>query len=163
MATINPIYAVILALVCPREFVRRSVGHDIAFEFERNPDLLKTYPDRQFPEDRRKAYEELSWERTRKIRGALWMAWWSTAVAVAFGFASGAVLAAAFGNAGSSAIAVLQATGAGIILAATLALLGWEIQSYKGQTLPEKANRWIFRAQYWLGTFLFVVSLRWGA
>ncbi len=43
----------------------------------------------------------------------------------------------------------------------TLALLGWEIQSYKGVSLPENVNRWLFRLQYWFGTFLFVLSLPW--
>ena len=50
---------------------------------------------------------------------------------------------------------------AGILLGATLSILGWEIQSYKGRTLPERVNRWLYRSLYVLGTFLLVLALSW--
>jgi hypothetical protein len=50
----------------------------------------------------------------------------------------------------------LQLVGGGLALLATLAVLGWEIQSFKGDTLPEEVNKSLFRSAYWLGTFLIV-------
>ena len=161
MPSVNPLTVTVLVLTCPTEFVRRSVQHDVAFEFEKNPDLLKTYPDRALPPDRARNFEDLAWERTRKIRAAFFVAFLSTVMAILAGVVVGTTLGTIAGKPSGVTVAILQVAGAGIILAATLAVLGWEIQSYKGQTLPEKVNRWLFRAQYWLGTFLLVVSLAW--
>ena len=161
MPSVNPITATVLVLTCPSEFVRRSVQHDVAFEFEKNQELLKLYPDRALPPDRAKNFEDLAWERTRKIREAFFVALFSTFIAVLVGVVAGTTLASIAGKPSGVTVAILQVVGAAIILAATLAVLGWEIQSYKGQTLPEKVNRWLFRAQYWLGTFVFVLSIAW--
>lgn len=161
MPSVSPITATVLVLTCPSAFVRRSVQHDIAFEFEKNQELLKLYPDRALPPERAKGFEDLAWERTRKIREAFFVALFSTFIAVLAGVVAGTTLGSVAGKPSVITVALLQVVGAAIILAATLAVLGWEIQSYKGQTLPEKVNRWLFRAQYWLGTFIFVVSMAW--
>jgi|ERR1043166_7917925 ABC-type dipeptide/oligopeptide/nickel transport system permease subunit len=161
MPSANPITSTILALARPSAFVRRAVKHDVAFEFEKNQELLKVYPDRSLPADRLKNFEDLAWERTHKIREALFVAFFSTVIAVVAGVVAGTTLGAITGTPSNVTVAILQVIGAAIILVATLAFLGWEIQSYKGQTLPEKVNRWLFRAQYWLGTFIFVLSVAW--
>lgn len=49
--------------------------------------------------------------------------------------------------------------GTGIILWATLGYLGWEIQSWKGETLPEQINRMWFRVLYIVGTLLLFISI----
>ncbi|MDY6961541.1 MAG: hypothetical protein V7774_09665 [Pseudorhizobium pelagicum] len=51
--------------------------------------------------------------------------------------------------------------GTVILLYATLALQGWNIQSFGGVTLTEQLNRWVFRCLYCLGTFLIVVGSAW--
>lgn len=56
---------------------------------------------------------------------------------------------------------ILQMTAATILLWATLALKGWDIQSWKGITFTERMNQWIFRSLYCFGTFLAVVSIVW--
>lgn len=157
----SPITATVPVLICPSAFVRRAVRHDIAFEFEKNQEWLKLYPDRALPPERFKKFEDLAWERTRKIREAFFTALFSTFIAVLAGVVAGTTLGSVAGKPSVITVALLQVVGAAIILAATLAVLGWEIQSYKGQTFPEKVNRWLFRAQYWLGTFIFVVSMAW--
>src|ERR1044071_6380318 len=82
MPSANPITSTILALARPSAFVRRAVKHDVAFEFEKNQELLKVYPDRSLPADRLKNFEDLAWERTHKIREALFVAFFSTVIAV---------------------------------------------------------------------------------
>lgn len=161
MPRANPLTATIQALISPEAFVRRSVRHDIESEFETNKELLKAHPDRVLPPDREKNIEDNARLRTTKIRTALFVAAFSTVLAVLAGVIAGSTLQDIYGRPSSMTLAVLQVLGAGIILTATLAVLGWEIQSYKGQSLPEKVNRWLFRAQYWLGTFLFVMSVAW--
>lgn len=49
--------------------------------------------------------------------------------------------------------------GTGIILWATLGYLGWEIQSWDGETLPDQINRIWFRWLYIAGTLLLFISI----
>jgi uncharacterized membrane protein AbrB (regulator of aidB expression) len=58
-------------------------------------------------------------------------------------------------------ISLLQAVAAGILLAATIGLVGWKIQTIGGKTFAENLNRRILRALYVLGTGLLVVTLAW--
>jgi hypothetical protein len=50
-----------------------------------------------------------------------------------------------------------------VLLWATLALRGWEVQSYSNATLTERVNQWIFRFLCCIGTFLFVAAIGWDA
>ena len=156
-----PIKAVFLLLFRPAKFVALSVLHDVTSEFETNKQFLEQYPNRELPPERLKNFEDNAWDRTKKIRAAFFGAVWSTALAVLVGVLVGCFANSRFGKPSGAILSVLQVSGAGMILVATLALLGWEIQSWKGRSLPEKTNRWLFRAQYWLGTVLFVFSLTW--
>ncbi len=53
----------------------------------------------------------------------------------------------------------LQITGTSLLLWGTLFVRGWEIQTYKGRTLVERVNQWIYRALYCAGTAILVSSL----
>jgi hypothetical protein len=161
METPNPVRALLALLVSPSRFVRLAVEHAIAQEFKTNKELLRAYPDRNLPPERRKEFERHAKERTDVIRRALFVAWVSTVLAIILGLLTGGLARILFGKPSAVVSAALQIGAGGIILAATLALLGWEIQSYKGTSLPEKVNRWLFRAQYCLGTTLFVFSFAW--
>ncbi|ESY56607.1 hypothetical protein X744_06005 [Mesorhizobium sp. LNJC372A00] len=63
---------------------------------------------------------------------------------------------------GSFALAVAASLGTAILLWATLALKGWEIQTWSGVTLTERVNLWWFRGLYWIGTVLVVMAAIWG-
>jgi hypothetical protein len=156
-----PIKAVFLLLFRPAKFVALSVFHDVTSEFETNKQFIEQYPNRELPPERLKNFEDNAWDRTKKIREAFFGAVWSTALAVVVGVLIACYASSWLGKPSGAIISLLQVAGTGIILVATLALLGWEIQSWKGHSLPEKANRWLFRTQYWLGTVLFVFSLSW--
>lgn len=77
------------------------------------------------------------------------------------GVALAKVLCWAYGRAGSSTIAGFQIASALLLLWATLAVLGWDIQTFKGGTLSEKVNQWIYRFLYCFGTVTLVISLAW--
>lgn len=161
MDKVHPVKAVMFALFRPARFVELSVIHDTALSFETNQQLLAKYPNRQLPPEEIKEVEKVVWERTKKIRGALFAAFWSTAIAILVGVLAGYSAGCVFGEPPAVLLSALQILGAGIILIATLALLGWEIETWKGRSLPEQVNRWLFRVQYWFGTTLFVFSLAW--
>lgn len=60
---------------------------------------------------------------------------------------------------------ILQYSGIGVLLWATLGKAGWSIQTMNGDTIPELVNEWVFRALYVIGSFLLAlaVSLTFGA
>lgn len=66
-----------------------------------------------------------------------------------------------FGPLSPGLSAVLQATGAGILLWATVWELGWDIRSFGGQTLAERAHQWLFRTLCVTGTFAFLLAYVW--
>ena len=57
--------------------------------------------------------------------------------------------------------AALQYTGIGLLLWATLGHVGWEIQTFKGTTTPERVNRWIYRSLHLIGSYLLAFSVSW--
>lgn len=143
----------------PRRFVELATHQSIASEFERNAQLLSAYPSRQLPPERVKALESQESERTRKIRAAYGKACLQTFASIVLGLVTGRLGTALLGPLPQWIESLLAVLSAAIVLTATLGLLGWEIQSWKGTTLPEQVNRALFRALYWLGTFLFAVSV----
>ena len=52
----------------------------------------------------------------------------------------------------------VQLLSGALFLWAVLALLGWEIQTWKGQTPAEELNKWAFRVLNCIGMFLLFAS-----
>lgn len=98
--------------------------------------------------------------RTVHIRTALCASFTAVALATAAGAITGLLAAKALGSPGTG-LTILQMVGAFLVLWATLAVRGWEIQSFAGATLEEQVNRWIYRSLYTVGTFLLIMSLFW--
>jgi len=137
------------------------VEHDLEREWETNAEWRSAYPDRRVPPEKTQNFRNLAASRTAKLRSAVFGSLVTTLAAVIAGFAAGALLHRLFGPAPSLLLGGLQLTGAGVLLGATLAEVGREIESWTQQTLAEKVNRWVFRTLYVLGTFVLVVSVGW--
>ncbi len=135
---------IVLLLFRPVRFVREAIDHDA-----------------RLPPAQNLTGERLTWDRVTRIRRSLATAFSLVVVSLGLGCVSGVALARAVGPARPAVVAFLQLVAAGIILGATLAVLGSEIWSYTGQTLPEKVNRWLYRVLYVVGTYLLVLSLTW--
>jgi hypothetical protein len=84
---------------------------------------------------------------------------WSVS-AVAVGFVFGVLGHWLFGES-MLAVNIVGALGGAILLWATMAVRGWDVQTFSGSTLTERVNRWIFRALYWIGTALLVMAAGW--
>ena len=54
---------------------------------------------------------------------------------------------------------ILQYSGIAVLLWATLAKVGWDVQTMNGNTIPELVNEWVFRFLYVIGSFLLVLSV----
>ena len=77
------------------------------------------------------------------------------------GFAIGRIAAANFGR--QDVVAALIGLLGGLLLfGATMAVQGWNIQTLKGISLPERLNQSIYRLLTVTGTMLIVVSGSWG-
>lgn len=76
------------------------------------------------------------------------------------GFAIGSLLGASIGPQLEFAIGIVV-VGTTILMWATLALQGWSIQSFEGNTLSERLNQWIFRTLFLIGTALISAGSVW--
>lgn len=77
------------------------------------------------------------------------------------GWLSGLLLARCLGPANPIVNRVLQYTGVGVLLWATLAKQGWNLQTWNGNTLPERIDRTVYRVMYVVGSWLLVLSVAW--
>jgi hypothetical protein len=86
-----------------------------------------------------------------------------TGGAILAGYFLGRGLKCSLGSANASLATLFQVVSAAAVLIATLAVRGWEIQSYAGTTLPERVNQWLARALFVFGTFFFSLFLGWAS
>lgn len=136
------VYAIFLLIFSARHFIEKAIDHDKAL----------TFPSSQLSQQA---------DDTRKIRRSLLFSLILVFISAGAGYLIGFFLHKVIGVVSPITISILQVFAATILLWATLSFLGWEIQSWKGQNLTEKVNRWIFRGMYCLATIILVVSLSW--
>lgn len=152
-----------LLLFFPSRFVRLATGETIKSEFNSNEQLKAQFPEEQLPPEKYKEFEEGILKSTNAVRHSFLVAFGWVFAAIAGGYLLGRLSGSILGSAPKLLINLLQLFAAGILLGATLGLVGWEIQTYGGNTLPEKTNRYLYRSLYIIGTVLLVVSLAWPA
>lgn len=99
--------------------------------------------------------------RINFVRRALGESLVLAATAALFGGFLGVCAAYVFGPS-RTVVTFLAVAGTAILLWGTLAVQGWEIQTFDGVTLTERVNRWIFRFLYWIGTAILVMAAAWG-
>lgn len=75
------------------------------------------------------------------------------------GYSGGLVFGMAYGCVGASTIVWLQIVGTSVLLWGTLFIRGWDIQTIGGVSLTERANQWIYRCMYCVGTAVLVASV----
>lgn len=161
MPLLLPIKVVFLLLVRPSAYIEFATKCEIENEFNNNNSFLEQYPLRQLPPEEQTKFRDSTKKRTNKIRASFFSASLFTLFAILFGISCGCLASWLIGKPFGVVIPVLQVLGAGVLLSATLALLGKSIESWGGGSIPEKTNVWLFKAQYWIGTAVIVFSLAW--
>lgn len=159
----NPLKGVLLIIFAPARFIRAAAQHAMESEFRSRPALLAEYPDATFPPERAAEFYANARTQTLSIRRALFGGITITLLTITVGFLTGLGLARAVGAPSKVVVYILQGVGAAVILGATLGEIGRKIETYGQDSLPERMNKYTFRALYVLGTFLFVVSVSWDA
>jgi hypothetical protein len=95
------------------------------------------------------------------VHDAFWLSLLLVVVSCIAGAVAGATAGDVFGPVSARVISAIQIVGALLLLWGTLFVRGWQIQTYKGITLIERVNQWIYRTLYCLGTGVLVASLTW--
>jgi len=90
---------------------------------------------------------------------AFWRSLGLVLLSALVGLITGVILGHQLGHASRAVVVSLQAAGAMFLLWGTLFVRGWEIQTLGGVTVPERINRWLYRALYCVGTAAIVCSL----
>lgn len=98
--------------------------------------------------------------RLKLVRGSFAQSLLWIAATGLVGFGLGRALWHQFGE-NNVAVLALATAGGLVLFGATMGVQGWDIQSFKGNTLPERINQWIFRSLTLLGTLLAVISGSW--
>jgi hypothetical protein len=104
---------------------------------------------------RSEKFSEQDAKRLKPVRRALVNSAGVVFFAVLLGGLVGSLLGGIFGCTTTGITNGLQIVGAGVLLWGTLFVRGWEIQTFGGETLSERVNRWIFRGLYLSGTAVF--------
>jgi hypothetical protein len=95
------------------------------------------------------------------VSKGFWVSLMLVIIAALVGAVAGVFFGAIFGHASANTVMCLQAVGAFLLVWGTLFVRGWEIQTWDGQTIEERVNRWIYRTLYFIGTVIIASSLTW--
>ena len=99
--------------------------------------------------------------RAHRVQRAFWRSFSLVCGSVAVGALLGLAARRAFKAPDPGGVVIVQAIGAGLLLWGTLFVRGWDIQTLGGVTLTERANQWVYRSLYCLGTGVISFSLTW--
>ena len=157
----NPIRGMLLLLFSPRRFVALAAEDAIKYEMNRAPEVRDPTTGR-YPADRCASIETSIRGQVATIRYGILSSIGITTGTIVAGALAGLMLRAACQPV-KWVVYALQAAGAAVILGATLAEVGRDIETWDRTTIPERVNSYTFRALYVLGTFLFVLSVAWDA
>jgi len=163
MKTKQIIAGTALLIFSPERFSEYATKAGVEQEFKDNKQLREAHPDGKAPPEVVAEWKKHNLDRANAIRSAFFSSLLITFSSIVIGIITGLLLKKQFGNPSTLITNVIQVFGVGILLSATLSVLGSKIGSYKGKTLAEHIDRSLFRWQYILGSFLFFLALSWSA
>lgn len=159
---VSRIRALALFFLRPRKFVEFSAEHDIAWTLSTESDLRARYLRGEYKPNTDE-HLDTAQQRSTALRRSLFHAGFVVLSAAVVGLVVGLIAQRLLGSLGSFASNVLQAFAVGIILWATLWQLTRDLQSFGGNSLPERVHGWVFNALYTLGTIVLFVVYAWQA
>lgn len=163
MKTKQIIVGTTLLIFSPEKFSEYATNAGIEQEFREKKQLREAHPDGKAPPEVVAEWKKHNLDRANVIRNSFLSSLLITFSSIIIGIAIGAGLKYSLGKSSTLITNVIQVFGVGILLSATLSVLGSKIESYKGKTLAEHIDRSLFRWQYILGSLLFFLALSWSA
>lgn len=153
----------ILLICSPKKFSEYATKYGIEQEFKDNEQLRAAHPDGKAPIEAQMQWEKHNLDRALAIRSAFISSLIITFSSIVVGIVVGFILKKVIGNPTAVTTNLIQVLGAGILLSATLSVLGSKIESMKGKTLAEQIDRSLFRWQYIIGSSVFFLALAWSS
>ena len=148
--TIRPAKATFLLLTSLKRF---------EIEAEKHADHLRTQ--REAAKAAGLKEESNLMKAARDIRRAFRQSFLYVSATLLAGWLTARLLHASLGPSSPCVNKFLQWGGVLVLLWATLAKQGWNIQTINGESLPELVNDWLYRALYVFGSWLLVISALW--
>ena len=139
--------ATVMCLVAPSRFVAWARTYDAG--------IPRIEPSDDPDAGRRKS--------ARVVSRAFWFSCLLTGGAVVVGYGAGQILRCSTGPVGASTAKLVQELSVAVVLVATLAARGWDIQTYGGISLIEKVNQWLTRSLFVFGTSFFSLFVGWAS
>lgn len=93
------------------------------------------------------------------VKKAFWVSLFIVIASGVIGYIIGYLWNLVMGCVTTWIITLIQIFGALFLLWGTLYVRGWEIQTWDGNTLIEKVNRWLYISLCCIGTVIIVLSL----
>lgn len=152
-----------LLIFSPKKFSEYATKSGIEQEFKNNEQLRVAHPDGKAPPEVEAEWNKHNLNRALAIRRAFFSSLIITFSSIIIGIVAGLKLKSLLGNPSTLTTNVIQVLGVGILLSATLSVVGSKIESMKGETLPEHIDRALFRWQYIIGSSLFFLALSWSS
>ncbi len=141
------------------KFIEIATEESIKSEFESNKELSKAYPNKVLPSNEREEFRKREEERTILLRKAISKSFLYLFYTIVLSFILSFILVRIFKISISATLLITtRFISASLIFGAVLGRLGWEIQTYSGDTLPEKINSLWYRFLYILGVFFLMFS-----
>jgi hypothetical protein len=163
MKTRKIIFGAILLILSPKKFSAYATKIGIEQEFINNKELIKAHPDGKAPPEVEAEWHSHNLNRATTIRRAFLSSLAITFSSIIIGILIGLKLKDLIGNPTTLTTNIIQVIGVGILLSATLSVVGSKIESMKGETLAEHIDRALFRWQYIIGSSLFFLALSWSS
>ena len=159
---VSRVKALLLFFFRPKAFVEFAAEHDIAWLLSDSPDIRASYLRGEYKPNVVEHCTNAK-QRSKGLRRSLLHAALVVLVAALLGLVAGLLLQRQVGTLATFASNLLQATAVGVILWATLWQLTRDLQSFGGNSLPERVHSWIFNSLYTIGTFILFVVYGWQA
>ncbi len=150
------LFLLIVLIVLPSKFVDIATEDLIKKEFSTNEQLLAQYPDKKLPQLKRDEFRKTMQENASRVRELiinslkpLFLVLISAVLLAYLIRFSGVIIP-------SSALFLLRLFSITIIFWSVLGKLGWDMQTWSGNTLPEVMHKTWTQSLYLLGTFIVI-------
>jgi hypothetical protein len=143
----------------PKQLAERAVEVAFQQESQSNTQFAEAYGKTGLPDDKRKSWYDSQLDQISRLRHSITVSFLTLLGVLLFSLFTVLIIHSLGFWFSDGGILTLRLASSGLILWATSARLGWEIQSWSGKTLAERLNATWFRILYISGVFFGALSV----
>lgn len=152
------LFLLALLILIPRKFFEIATNDVVKKEFKSNKQLLENYPDQKLPQEKRLEFFRQIENSSLKLRTSIINSFKSIAIVVLSAFLLAKFLNFLGVPASKEIINLLRLISICLIFWSVWGKLGWEIQTWDGETLPEMINKNWSKSLYLSGVFIGILT-----